>query len=284
MNRSHSILAPKSAASHEQSRRVRHFLLAGLALFLGAGARAATPAPLEAALKRGADEFERWAYTEATVTRDRSGKARKGETIVRVDPSKPYEEQFTPVKIDGKEPTEKQRAKYRQRGIDHGKELEQESAKAAAGTEDPISISIGDRRATVDFANARLVNEAGALLTYELPLRPVAEHGLAVEKFQLVVRVDRDRQSIEHGTLRLIAPLRVMMVAKVQSGGMTASFTTVDPKFPSVLSAVRLDYSASVLFVKKADIFEATRADFQRVKPYSEKFGVKIGPLRALPF
>ena len=45
-----------------------------------------------------------------------------------------------------------------------------------------------------------------------------------------------------------------------------------------------IDYSASVLFVKKADSFEATRADFQRVKPYSERFGVKIGPLRALPF
>lgn len=242
------------------------------------------PAPLDAALKRGTEEFERWAYTETAVTRDRAGKARKGETIVRVDPSKPYEEQFTPLKIDGKEPTEKQRAKYRQRGIAHGKELEEETAKAASGVEPPVSINMGDRRATVDFANARLVSETGSLLTYELPLRPVGEKGLAVEKFQLVVRVDRDRQSIEHAALRLIAPLRVMMVAKVERGEMTASFTTVDPKLPSVLSAVRMTYSASALLVKKADTFETTRADFQRVKPYSEKFGVKIGPLRALPF
>ena len=35
-----------------------------------------------------------------------------------------------------------------------------------------------------------------------------------------------------------------------------------------------MNYSASVLFVKKADIFETTCADFQRVKPYREKFGV----------
>ncbi len=45
-----------------------------------------------------------------------------------------------------------------------------------------------------------------------------------------------------------------------------------------------MDDSASVLFVKKADLFEPTRAAFQRVKPYREKFGVKISPLRALPF
>ena len=68
MKRSRSIIDPKRAVSR--------FLLAGLALFLGAGAHAAVPAPLEAALKRGAEEFERWAYTETTVTRDRAGKAR----------------------------------------------------------------------------------------------------------------------------------------------------------------------------------------------------------------
>lgn len=276
MSRRHFILAAKSA--------VRRFLFAGLALVLGAGARAAVPAPLEAALKRGAEEFGRWAYTETTVVRDRAGQARKGETIVRIDPSKPYEEQFTPLKVDGQEPTEKQRAKYRQRGIEHGKQLERDATKAASGVDEPLSINLGNRRATVDFANARLVNEAGSLLTYELPLRPVDNNGFPAEKFQLVVRVDRERHSFEHAALRLITPLRVMLVAKVTSGEMTASFTTVDPKLPSVLSAMRMDYSGSVLFVKKAETFESTRTDFQRVKPYGEKFGVKIGPMRALPF
>lgn len=276
MNRSLSLVGPKRAG--------RRLLLAALVLCLGAGAWAAMPAPLDAALKRGAEQAERWAYTETTVMRDRAGKAKKGETIVRVDPSKPYEEQFTPLKIDGKEPTEKQRAKYRQRGIDHGKELDQAAAKAASGGEEPIAINMGDRRATVDFDNARLVKEEGALLTYELPLRPAAQNGLAAEKFQLVVRVDRERQSLEYGALRFVAPLRVMMVAKVDRGEMTASFTTVDPTLPSVLSAVRMEYSASALLMKRAESFEATRADFQRVKPYHERFGVKIGPLRALPF
>ena len=44
-----------------------------------------------------------------------------------------------------------------------------------------------------------------------------------------------------------------------------------------------MDSYASVLFVKKAEIFEHTRTDFQHMKPYSEKLRVKIGPLRALP-
>jgi len=64
---------------------------------------------------------------------------------------------------------------------------------------------------------------------------------------------------------------------------MTARFTTVDPKLSLALSALRTHYSATVLLVKKAEICETARGDFQPVKPYSEKFGVKIGPMRALP-
>src|SRR5688572_18377094 len=71
MNYNHSIIRLKGA--------VQRFLFAVLVLFSGVGVRAAVPAPLDAALKRVAEQFERWAYTETTVTLDREGRARKGE-------------------------------------------------------------------------------------------------------------------------------------------------------------------------------------------------------------
>ena len=44
------------------------------------------------------------------------------------------------------------------------------------------------------------------------------------------------------------------------------------------------DASATILFMKFGGGFEVKRTDFVRVKPYSERFGVKIGPMKALDF
>jgi hypothetical protein len=38
------------------------------------------------------------------------------------------------------------------------------------------------------------------------------------------------------------------------------------------------------MFIPVGGRFGMKRTDFQRVKPYSEKFGVKIGPMKALDF
>ena len=56
---------------------------------------------LKDAMKGSAQDTEHWAYTETTRIQDKKGKKFE-ETIVRFDPSKPYAEQYTPLKIDGK--------------------------------------------------------------------------------------------------------------------------------------------------------------------------------------
>src|SRR5688572_725015 len=69
----------------------------------GARTRATTPGELtmlSEALHKTANDFHRWAYTERRLMRDDKGKV-KSDTLLRFDPSQPYAEQWTPIKIDG---------------------------------------------------------------------------------------------------------------------------------------------------------------------------------------
>ena len=74
------------------------------------------------------------------------------------------------------------------------------------------------------------------------------------------------------------------LIVKIQSGDASIDFTVADPKFAPVPSDFRGGGAFSVMFIKFSGRFDVKRTDFQRVKPYSEKFGVKIGPLKALDF
>src|SRR3954469_19562055 len=59
---------------------------------------------LQAALEKTAGDLRRWAYTESRVIKDEKGKV-KSDVLIRYDPSKPYAEQWTPLKINGQAPT-----------------------------------------------------------------------------------------------------------------------------------------------------------------------------------
>ena len=48
--------------------------------------------------------------------------------------------------------------------------------------------------------------------------------------------------------------------------------------------AITGDATATILFMKFGGSLDLRRTDFKRVRPYSERFGVKIGPMKALEF
>ena len=102
-------------------------ILLGLAAGLRAedGSRPATPDEVvlfKEAVKNTTQDTEHWAYTETTVMKSTKGKVRE-ETVVRFDPSRPWPEQYTPLKIEGKAPSGKQLKKYRERGEKRGERL-----------------------------------------------------------------------------------------------------------------------------------------------------------------
>jgi hypothetical protein len=263
---------------------MRPFRFLACALGLWVGAHAAVPAPLDAALKRSSDDADRWAYTETQVSRDKTGKADEGETIVRFDPSQPFEAQFTPIKVDGHEPTEKERAKFRQQGIRRGEQLQREAEKAE-GKEPAAAptLNFNSKKFKLALENAKVVEEQGALLTYEIPLESIGKPPFPLERIRIRVRVNRDKTMVENVNVRVLEPFRIKVVAKVSRGDFSLDFIEVDPKYPPVMASLRVEYSASLLLLSHTGSVEERRTDFKRVKPYFDRFGVKIGPLKSLP-
>jgi hypothetical protein len=266
------------------------FLLLSLAGFAAAGAApppAAEPGEvpplLYVALGKVARNFDRWAYTETRMVTDEHG-VPKRETVIRVDPSKPYAEQYQPLKIEGKPPTERQLKDYRRRGEKRGERLAREEAAGKIPGSEPPRFGINGSTATVDLAHAVVASENADSVTYEVPLKNDGHGTLPVEKFQLFARVNRQRGVFENVALRVRSAFRVKLVVKVKSGEASVDFATVDARHDPVPVEMTGDATATVLFMKFGGSFDFKRTDFQRVKPYVERFGVQIGPLKALDF
>ena len=243
----------------------------------------AVPPLLLDALTKLSQDFDRWAYTETRVSTDPRGKP-KGETIVRFDPSKPYAEQYMPLKIDGQPPTERQVSNYQKRGERRGDRLiREEAAGKSPGPDLPRFRFEGDNTA-IDLGHATIVSETQTSVTFNVPLRNDGRGTLPVEKLELLARVNKEQRAFENVSLRVREAFRVKLLLKVKGGTANVDFAVVDPKFMPVVTSVAGEGAASILFFQFGGSFELKRTDIRRVKPYSERFGVKIGPLKALDF
>lgn len=244
---------------------------------------AGIPPLLFDALTKVAQNFDRWAYTETMVVMDDKGKKRH-EAVVRFDPSKPYAEQYQPISINGKPPTEKQLKEYRKRGEKRGDKLmKQEAEGKTPGSEVP-RFNINGGSASIDLARATVVAEDEHTVTYEVPLKNDGRATIPVDQFQLLGRVSRATHAFENVSLRLKGAIRMKLIVKIKSGEASVDFGPVDATHAPVAKSISGEASASVLFLKFGGTVDVKHGDFKRVKPYSERFGVKIGPLKALDF
>ena len=264
-------------------------ILIGLAAGLRAEdpARPATPEEVvlfKEAVKNTTQDTEHWAYTETTVMKSTKGKVRE-ETVVRFDPSKPWPEQYTPLKIEGKPPTDRQLKKYRERGEKRGERLVRAAEPVDATTPDKPAAVKPDKgkKVTLDLDNPRVLKDEGDRLVYEAALKATAKD-IPVDKFEVRVVVGKAARQVEHISLRLRGSFRVKLVAKVKAGEASADFAVVDPKYGPVMTAATGSFGASLLFVPVSGIFTNTRTEWERVKPYNDRLKVKLGPLEVLDF
>lgn len=223
-----------------------------------------TPPLLAEAIRKSALDGERWAYTQTTVSKDRDGQV-KEETVVRYDPSQPYEEQWTPLKLDGKEPTDRQVKNLRS---------EHEKRRKSRRT-------LGE---LLDLSKATVVEETATTVTYEVPLIKDDNQRLPPEKFRVTARVNKEGQAFEQVAVRLREALRMKLIFKLKSGEADLEFASIDPKYAPPIAALRADGEGSILFVKVGGNYAATRTDFKRVTPYSERFKVKLGEMKFLDY
>ena len=236
------------------------------------------------AMKNSRQDTEHWAYTETTTMKAAKGRY-PGETVVRFDPSKPYAEQFTPLKLEGKPPTAKQLRDYRQRGEKRGERVARaaEKARNPAYVPPPAPLRLGGSSVTPDLEHPRVVSEEEGRLIFEVPVQSPRQD-IPVDKIQVLVTVSRPAGLIEHVSFHLRESFRVKLVAKIKAGEASMDFTIVDPKFGPVMTSLAGDLSASLLFIPVDATFARTRTEWQRVKSYDERLQVKLGPLQLLDF
>lgn len=249
-----------------------------LFLTIVTAAPAAVPQILQDAIKKISQDTDRWAYTQTAIQKDDKGKT-KSEVILRFDPSKPYSEQYTPIKIDGKTPTDSQIRKYRRQGEKRGEAIEKGEATGITST--PQRKSLGE---LMDLDRATVAEENEKEIVYEVPLKKEGNDRLPPEKFRVTARVSKESRAFESVSATLRAPLREKLVMKLTSGEGHVEFKTVDPKHPPQVTEVRGNGSGSILFVPIGRAYEMRREDYKRVKPYGDRFDVQIGTLKAIDF
>ncbi|HNC23267.1 MAG TPA: hypothetical protein PLU52_03610 [Opitutaceae bacterium] len=242
---------------------------------------AGVPPLLFDALTKVAQNFDRWAYTETTHVVV-GKKTQVG--IVRFDPSKPYAEQYQPISFDGKPPTERQLKDYRQRGEKRGDKLLKEEAEGKTPGSQIPRFNINGGSATIDLGRASVATEDANSVTYEVPLKNDGRATIPVDQFQLLARVNRQTHAFENVSLRLKGAIRMKLIVKIKTGEASVDFGPVDATHAPAVTSLTGGATASVLFLKFGGTVDMKRSDFKRVKPYGERFGVKIGPMKALNF
>lgn len=253
----------------------------GLVLAFFAGVlRAEIPALLDAAWTNYVKDIDHWAYTETTHAFDATGKQTR-ETVTRYDPSQPYADQFTILSHNGKPPTDEQVKQARQRGIARGERLERPGGQEY---DTQPRVILNGAPALADLEHATVVEETAQSVTYAVPMRRENSNGFPVEKFLTHVRVNKTEGAFEHVTIRLAAPVRMKVIAKMNEADFSIDFAAVDPRFSRAGTLFKDHLAISVFFRKREGGHESARGDFKRVTPYRDRFGVKAGPMRTIDF
>ena len=255
---------------------MRRFLFFVLASLLSGPLHAEVPSLLAAAVQKVADNYNHWAYTQTVVEQNEKGRI-MSETAVRFDPSRPYAEQFTPLAIDGRPPSAAQMRKYRRQGEKRGEKIEQADRDGIS----PPRQTLGE---LMDLDRASLLAEDREAATFEVPLKQESNHRLPPEKFRVTARVNKASGAFERIDVTLRSPMRAELIVKIKSGVGRLEFSSVDPKHAPALTAISGSGAGSILFVPVGRSYELKRGDFQRVKPFGDRFQVKYGPLKSLDF
>jgi hypothetical protein len=245
-----------------------HRLFLTLTLLLSVlPARAQTPALLDEAIKKWIADEDHWAYTQRLQIRN--GSKPVEERVERYDPSQPEDLQWQLLEVGGKPPTPAQVKTWQRR-----KDREQKRRD-----ERPLADYF-------DFNHATVAAETPDTVRYDVPLRKEAYPRIPLDKLAVSVAVNKQRHELEELTAGLKETFRLAMgVAKVTDFGLAISFKTVDEKFASQPSTIKASGAARIiLFFKVGGEAEVAWSDFKRVKPYKERFDVKIGDLKALDF
>lgn len=225
------------------------------------------PALLGTALGKLQADEDHWAYTQTTQAYDRKGRPDGGPTVERYDPSQPPAEQWRLIQWQGREPDGRDVRRWEKRKVKEQKRREEKT--------------LGE---VMDFDRATVREETTAEVVFAIPLQPGASKRLPAEKFMVHMTVERAREVVTGFSLETTGPFRAMGVAKIDSIEVSADFRTVDESYAPQPHAIQARGAGRVLFFRVGGAAEIAWSDFKRVKPYNDRFEVRIGELKAFGF
>jgi hypothetical protein len=209
---------------------------------------AAAPTLLEQAVDNWLGERDNWAFTQRAVEFD-DGKPR--ERLERYDPSKPGDGRWTLLAIDGKQPTEEQRAAWAKKKFKKNKRK--------------FESPIGDY---FDFRSATIVSETPKVVRYQVPLHREKRWLFETDKVKVVVTINKETRALEHLTANVREPVKVLLgIVKITDGALDLNFLPFDVDAPSGPDATQPKGSAHVSVSKPGGRVEFTWSDFKRVVP-----------------
>jgi hypothetical protein len=212
-------------------------------------ARAETPELLAAAVKSWAAGADEWAFTQRVRTFDND--KLELDRVERYEPSRPDNQRWELLTIDGRSPTGDERNRWQHR----------KNRKPRKQSEKTIEEYL-------DFARASVAAETAEAVRYEVPVHKEASRLLPVEKFSVQLTVNKKTRTIEQVNAGLRSPIRVALgMARITDLDLDVRFDPVLEDFSDADPATKATGTAQVVLFKLGDRAEYSWSDFRQVKP-----------------
>lgn len=215
--------------------------------------RGETTPLLDQAVESWLGERDNWAFT--VLVREFEDQAVKEVRSERYDPSKPGDERWELMAINGNPPTAQQNADWKKRKT---------KKRKFSGK------SLNDY---LEFEHAKIVNETDKEVSFHVPLRNNNSWLFPVQKVELRVTVDKATQAINQVTAGIDEPFRVALGlarvldvhfdVQINSTGSHRE-TAGDP------ATANPDGKAKVVLNKFGERVEYAWSDFKRVTPHPD--------------
>ncbi|MEO7413604.1 MAG: hypothetical protein ABIZ81_09620 [Opitutaceae bacterium] len=208
------------------------------------------PPLLAEAMATWSAEMDEWAFTQRVRTFD-DDKV-KLERLERYDPSRPDNQRWELLEIDGKPPTKEQREYWEKR----------KNRKARRRADKEIEEYF-------DFARATVAKETEDRVQYDVPLRRDVTRLIPLEKISIEVTVNKQTHTIQQITGGLKEPMRMALgLAKVTDGWLDVRFDPIVSDLSGDPNATEANGTARVVLFKMGDRAEYAWSNFKRVTPF----------------
>lgn len=174
------------------------------------------------------------------------------ERVERYDPSLPDAARWRLLEVNGRPPTDAERA-----------EIEVKRNRK------PRKRSLDSPADYLDWDNARLLAEDDRIARYSVTLKRDSIRWVPIEKLGLVFSINKADATIDHVSAGIQEPVRIALgLAKILDVDLDVQFEPPSANTPPTKAEVTPESSARLKMSKLGDLVELVWSDFREVPPF----------------